>query len=333
MSRVVYYNISGALDFENELLKKWGVKDLELIEVKNGDDRDKPGAFLKAVEGCQGIVVEYFEVTRDVFSNLKGVKIIAVQGIGYSNVDVKAATDFGLAITNTPGFCTEEVAIHTVGLLIDCVRKITFLDRSVRFGRWDPFYGPETSRLAGMTAGLVFFGSIPEYMAPILKAMKLNIQVYAPTKTPEYLAGFGCKKVETLEELLKTSDFVSLHTPLIPKLTYHLIGEPELKLMKKSAFLINTARGSIINEAALVKALKEGWIGGAALDVIEDESNAKSGLFGLENCVITPHSAYVSGESLIDARIIVLKQLVEFLSERKAPANLVNKDVIEKLKL
>jgi D-3-phosphoglycerate dehydrogenase / 2-oxoglutarate reductase len=332
MSKVVYYNVDDTVDFENQLLEKWGVKDIELVEFKNGSERDNPDAFIEAVKDADGVVVEFFQITRDVLNRMEKTKIISLQAIGYSNVDIPAATENRICVTNSPGFCTQEVSLHTIGMMIDCVRKITFLDRSVRKGSWDPLLGGKTFRMSGKTVGLVFFGSIPKYMVPILKAMEMDIICYAPTKTAEYLAQFGVKKVDTMEQLLKESDFVSLHTPLIPGVTHHMMDEAQFKMMKDSAYFINTARGSVVNEPALVKALKEGWIKGAAVDVIEDEANERSELFAIENCVVTPHAAFVSEDSFAEARIIALKQLVERLHDNKAPKNLVNKDVANKMK-
>jgi D-3-phosphoglycerate dehydrogenase len=168
-------------------------------------------------------------------------------------------------------------------------------------------------------------------MIPILKSMDMNIQVYAPTKTKEFLDEYGCKKIDTLDELLKTSDFVSMHTPLIPGVTEHMMGEAQFRMMKNTAYFINTARGGVVDEPALVKALREGWIKGAAVDVIEDEANEKSDLFEIDNCVITPHAAFVSEDSFAEARIIALRQLKELLHDRKIPANLVNKAVADKI--
>jgi len=332
MSKVIYYNVDDTVDFENSKLKEWGVNDIELVEFKNGADRDKPEAFLEAIKDADGVVVEYFQITSDVLSKMKKTKIIALQAIGVSNVDIPAATENGIVVTNSPGFCTEEVAIHTVGMMIDCVRKLTFLDRSVRAGKWDPLLGGKTFRMSHKTVGLVFFGSIPKYMIPILKAMEMDIICYAPTKTKEYLADFGVKKVDTLDQLLKESDFVSMHTPLIPGVTERMMGAEQFKMMKDSAYFINTARGKVVDEPALVQALKEGWIKGAAVDVIDDEANEKSDLFEIENCIITPHGAFVSEDSFASARIIALQQLVERLHDNKVPTNIVNKAVADKMK-
>lgn len=326
MAKVLYFNIDDNLDYENQLLKEWGIEDIELIEIK---DKEYKKDFVSHVRDSKadGLVVEYEQVTREVIEQLPDLKIVSLQSIGYNNVDITAATDHGICVTNIPGFCAEEVSVHAIGLLLDLVRKISFYDRSVRNGKWDPLLGYTLHRLTGKTIGLVFFGEIPKAMVPLLKALGLRILVYAPTKTKEYLEEYGCGKAETMEELLKTSDYVSLHCPLIQGVTYHLIGEEQLKLMKKEAFLINTARGSVVEEKALVKALKEGWIQGAGIDVIEDETNETSELFGLENVVITPHAAFISEDSFYDGRKRALKQLVMRLSEKVRPSSLVNKDV------
>lgn len=325
MSKVVFFNIDDNLDYENSLLKEWGISDMELVEIKD----KQSGKFTEYLQDADGLVVEYEHITRDVLEKCPMLKCVSVQSIGYNNLDVEAATDLGVCLTNAPGFCAPEVALHVTGMIIDLVRKITFFDKSVRSGKWDPLIGYKTERIEGKTVGLVFFGAIPKLMVPMLKGLGLNILVYAPTKTKEYLESFGCKKAETLDELLETSDFVSLHCPLIKGVTEHLISEPELKKMKKSAFLINAARGSVVDEPALVKALKEGWIKGAGIDVIEDEVNEKSDLFQFnDNVVITPHAAFISEDAFYGARRIALEQLVQRLSKKQLPTNLVNKKVV-----
>lgn len=326
MAKVLYYNIDDNLDYENKLLKEWGVEDVELIEIKDPKGTENFVDHINETK-ADGLVVEYEQVTKEVMDKCPNLKIVSLQSIGYNNVDIAAATEKKIAVTNIPGFCAEEVSVHAIGLMIDLVRKITFFDKSVRAGKWNPLLGYKTYRMTGKTFGMVFFGEIPKQMVPVLKALGLEILVYAPTKTKEFLAEYGCKKADSLEELLKASDFVSLHCPLIKDVTYHLIGEKELKLMKKEAFLINTARGSVVDEPALVKALKDGTIKGAGIDVIEDETNEKSDLFELENVVITPHAAFVSEDSFYDGRKRALEQLVQRLSKKIRPTTLVNKDV------
>ncbi|EST12689.1 C-terminal binding protein [Sporolactobacillus laevolacticus] len=322
--KVLYYNIDDNLDYERGLLTQWGIEDLELVEIKDYD-REKP--FVVHAREVDGVVVEYQQLTREIIEQLPNLKIISLQAIGVDNVDVEAATDHGVSVTNCPEFCSEEVALHTIGLMIDLTRKITLLDRSVRHGKWDPLYGYKTYRLTGKTVGLYFFGSIPKAMMPMLQALNVRVLVYAPTKTKAFLKEFGVEKVDTFEELLTQSDILSLHCPLLDS-TAHLISERELKMMKKDAFLINTARGKVVDETALVKALKEGEIKAAAVDVIEDETTETSPLFALDNTIITPHSAFVSEDSFYNARKIALEQLVQRLSKNQKPEHLVNPNVM-----
>lgn len=319
--KVLYYHIDGHLDFENALLRKWGVADIDLVEAEKTTDN-----MIEAARDADGLVVEYQPISREIIGRLPRLKIISLQAIVVDNIDLQAATEHGICVTNCPSFCSEEVALHTVGLIIDLARKITLLDRTVRSGGWDPLYGYRTHRLSGRTIGLYFFGSIPKMMMPLLKALNLKVLVYAPTKSARFLAEYGAEKAESFDELLRRSDILSLHCPLIAS-TMHLISDRELKMMKKSAFLINTARGRVVDEAALVRALKAGEIQAAAVDVIEDETTEQSALFGLENTVITPHAAFISEDSYYAARRIALEQLVQRLSKNLRPANLVNHQV------
>ncbi|WP_028983785.1 C-terminal binding protein [Sporolactobacillus terrae] len=321
--QVLYYNIDDSLDYERQLLTEWKINDLELIEVKDYENRK---SFVDYAQDADGVVVEYQQITKGILNQLPHLKIVALQSIGVDNVDLGAATKRGVCVTNCPGFCSKEVALHTIGMIIDLTRKITYFDRTVRQGKWDPRLGYTTHRLEGKTVGLYFFGSIPRAMIPMLQALNVRILAYAPTKTKEFLEAYGVEKAETFDELLTESDIVSLHCPLMDT-TQHLISERELKLMKKTAFLINTARGKVVDEAALIKALKGGDIQAAALDVIEDEDTEQSRLFSLENTVITPHAAFVSEDSFYAARKMTLEQLVQRLSADQRPTHLVNPNV------
>lgn len=326
MAKVLYFNIDDTLDYEKKLLQEWGIEDIELIEIKDKEYKKSFGEYVRD-SGAEGLVVEYDKVTREVMDMCPELKIVSLQSIGYNNVDIPAATDHNICVTNIPGFCADEVALHSVGFAIDLARKITYFDRTVQSGKWDPLLGYKTYRMQNKVFGMVFFGEIPKRMVPVLKAMGLTILVYAPTKTAEYLKEFGCEKAETLDELLEKADFVSMHCPLIEGVTYHMMGEEQFKKMKDTAFFINTARGSVVDEKALVRALKEGWIQAAAVDVIEDEMTENSELFGMDNCILTPHAAFMSEDSFYEGRRRSLEHLVQRLSKKELPSNLVNSDV------
>lgn len=328
MAKVLYFNIDDNLDYENALLKEWGIDDLKLIEIKDKEYKKTFGEYVRDT-GAEGLVVEYEQVTKEVMDMAPELKIVSLQSIGYNCVDIDAATEHNICVTNIPGFCADEVALHSVGFAIDLARKITFFDRTVQSGKWDPLLGYKTYRLKDKVFGMVFFGEIPKRMVPMLQSLGLKILVYAPTKTKEFLAEYGCEKAETLDELLETSDFVSMHCPLIEGVTYHMMGEEQFKKMKKTAFFINTARGSVVDEPALVKALKEGEIQAAAIDVIEDEATETSELFGLENCILTPHAAFMSEDAFYEGRRRCLEHLAQRLSKKleQRPTNIVNKEV------
>ena len=325
--RVVYLNLKSGLTYERELLKQWGVQELELVEMQ---DESGTRPLWELLEGAQGAVIGYDQITAEIIEHLSEMKILALQSIGYNNIDVEAAAKAGICVTNAPGFCAEEVAVHTVGMAIDLVRKITFLDRSVQRGEWEAIQGYPARRIQGMTFGMVFFGAIPQLMAPMLRALGMKLLVYAPTKTAEFLENFGAQKAETLEELLENADIVSMHTPLCEQ-TWHMMGEQQFQRMKRDAFFINTARGAVVDEAALVRALKEGQICAAAVDVIEEgEGHAKSEIFGLENAIVTPHAAFFSEESYRAAKRIALEQIVCLLCRQTLPENLVNRALLER---
>lgn len=319
--KVIYYNMNQTLDYENQLLKEWNITDIELVEIKNNKEKLRA----EHIADADGIMLDYDPVPRELMEQLPNLKIIALQSIGYNQIDIEAATDNNTCVTNIPGFCVEEVALHTIGLMIDLVRKISFYDRSVRKGEWDPFLGEKIYRITGKNIGLVFFGGIPQAMMPMLKGLKLNVLVYAPRSTKEFIEKCGAVKVDTLEELMETSDFISIHTPLAPE-TVGIISEKQINRMKKTAFLINTSRGIVVDEKALIKALKEKRIAGAGLDVIEDEENHNSELLKFENVVITPHAAFISEDALYEGRKRALEQVVMRLSKEILPTNLVNKN-------
>lgn len=323
MKKILYYNIDDTLEYENKLLEEWKIPDVELIEIK---DPEHQKSFSDCVRDthAEGLVVEYESVTKEVMDNCPDLKIVSLQSIGYNNIDVPEATKHGICVCNIPGFCAKEVALHTIGFALDLTRQITFLDRTVQKGSWDPLVGYPMHRVEGQIFGMVFFGTIPKQMVPILKAIGYRILVYAPTKTKEYLDSFGCEKADTLDELLEKSDVVSMHCPLIKGVTEHMMGMEQFKKMKKTAFFINTARGSVVCEADLAEALRSHEILAAAVDVIEDETTEKSELVGLENCIMTPHSAFLSEDSFYEGRERCLRHLIQRLCTKDQPDNVVN---------
>lgn len=298
MHRIAYLHNSEPLDYERGLLAEWGVGDVELCEAEVGDDLvPLPGT----LDGADGVVMEWGNLPARVFADNPQLRVASVMAIGYDNVDVDAASAAGTYVTNVPGYCTYDVALHTLGLICDLYKKISFLDRQVRAGTWDDMGGYEVERPIGHTCGLVFFGSIAQALVPMLHAIGMEVLVYAPTKTASYLEDLGCEKAGTLDDLLLRSDVVSLHCPLIPE-TEGIVDAAVLAEMKPTAFLVNTSRGACVDEEALARALERGTIRAAAVDVIRDEVHGTSPLIGLENCIVTPHSAYLSRDSYRELR-------------------------------
>lgn len=221
-------------------------------------------------------------------------KAIIRTGAGTDNVPVAEATKRGIVVAHTPEAVSKNVAEHAIGLLFAVVRQIVTQDRNVRDrGIWDRMAAWPNWHLEGNTLGLVGFGFIPRNVVRLLKGFDMKVLAYDPFVSAEAMAAVGAKKVE-LDELLAESDFVSLHTPLMES-TRHSINEEKLRKMKKNAILINTARGAVVDEAALIKALNEKWIAAAGLDVFEEEPiNRDNPLLKMDNVVITPH---ISGYS------------------------------------
>lgn len=247
-------------------------------------------------------------------------------GSGVDVIDVDGATARGMLVCNTPLAHNGPVSDHAIALMFAVGRQIVTGDRVTRDGDWKvrEKYRPEW-HLNNQTLGVLGFGHIPRQLVQKLKGFNLTVLVFDPYIDDATLADFNAQRVE-LDELLQRSDVVSIHTPLTAE-THHLFNERTLGLMKKDAILINTARGPIVEEAALYKALTEGWIAGAGLDVFEEEpSPADNPLFQLDNVVVTPHTAGISDES-VEATWRLSVEMVRQMAEGKFPRSYVNRTV------
>ena len=236
------------------------------------------------------------KIGKEVLLKTPNLKMIAKRGVGLDNVDLKAATELGVLVTYTRHANSQSVAEHTIGLILTLVKNIVKANEELKEKGWRIRSELVGIELAGKTLGVIGFGNIGRKVAKMAKnAFNMNVLVYDPYVSVDVVRSFGCRLVD-LDTLLKESDIVTIHAALTEE-TYHMIGERELKLMKRTAYLINTARGAIIDEKALIKALKEGWIAGAALDVYEKEPLPKdSPLYELKNVYLTPHVAGPSDE-------------------------------------
>lgn len=273
------------------------------------------------------------QITRRVIEGLPGCQAIIRYGVGYDTIDVDAATDNNILVINIPDFCLEEVSNHAIALLLACAKKIALLNDRIKRISWMEamrIQGP-VGAVHGQTLGLVGCGNIGRMTAKKAQCFGLKILGYDPY-VDKSLTEESRITMVSLPELLRESDYVSVHTPLNQE-TWHLIGEKEFKQMKPTAYFINTARGSVIDEPALIKALEEKWIAGAGLDVFEKEPiEPENPLLKMENVVVTPHSASYSDDAFKRLRTCVGQEAARVLSGQW-PRSVVNKTVKPKLDL
>lgn len=281
-----------------------------------------PEAILAAAREADGLLVTYAHIPAEVIQQLVRCKVIARFGIGVDNVDVDAATRANIVVTNVPDYCVDEVSDHALALLLSLVRKIPLANKRAHDGKWEMPAVVPIRRLHGSILGLIGFGKIPQALTTKAQALGLQVQTYDPYITQETTARFGVKRV-SLAELLQTCDYVSVHAPLTPE-TNRMFNAETFRQMKRGALLINTARGPLVDEQALVEALESGQLGGAALDVLPQEPPAPdSRLLGRDNVILTPHIAFYSEESLVELQTKAAQQVALVLSG-KAPRYPIN---------
>jgi len=243
-------------------------------------------------------------------------------GIGLDNIAVDHATKLGILVTNVPDFCLQEVSDHVMGLLLACARGIVRYACATREGIWNVKMVSPIARLHGQTLGLIGYGNIARTLAPKAAAFGLKVLAYTPRLSADALQGIG-NATNDLELLLRTADYVSIHAPLTAE-TRHLINAHTLRLMKPTAYLINTSRGAIIDETALYQALREGWIAGAGLDVLAQEPADRSNpLLGLDNVIVTPHAGFYSEAAITELAASAAEHVAQAL-RGELPTNIVN---------
>jgi D-3-phosphoglycerate dehydrogenase len=274
----------------------------------------------------------YQKITRKIIEQLRYCKIITNIGIGYEGIDVEAATECGVCVANVADYCLDEVAEHTIALMLACARKLFPLDRLVREGKWTverpemryQIY-PTLHRLHTQTLGLIGFGRIPQTIVSKVRGLVSRILTYDPYISPDVPSQMGVELVE-LDYLLFQSDFVSVHANLTPE-TKGLIGMVQFKKMKPTAYLINTSRGPIVDRNALYIALSQGMIAGAALDVLDPEPpDLNDPLLQLDNVILTGHSAFASVEANLELHKRPVEEIIR-LYHGEWPRNFVNSQV------
>jgi D-3-phosphoglycerate dehydrogenase len=317
--RVVMTDFTEAgADIEREVFARAGL-DVDLVEAAESRER----GLEVATAGAHALLVQFAQVDRALIEGLTDCRVISRYGIGVDMIDVEAAAAAGIPVANVPDYCIDEVSTQTIGFLIDLNRRTFALVRHVQGGGWGQAPPPVTapSRLAGQTLGIVGFGAIGRQVARKARGLGLRVIAHDPYAAPD--ADSGVEAVE-LPELLARSDYVSLHCPLTDA-TRGLIGTDALVAMRPTAYLLNLSRGPVVDQAALVHALTEGQIAGAALDVLAVEPpDPDDPILSLDNALITPHSSSWSVESARRLRHDAAENVVTALTGGR-PRSVVNR--------
>jgi D-3-phosphoglycerate dehydrogenase len=266
---------------------------------------------------ADAVLVTYAKLTRDVLMQLTRCKAIGRFGLGVDNIDLVAAKEKGIAVNYVPDYCIREVSDHAIALLLALIRKIPLSNKLVQSGRWEMPAVVPIRRIEGTVLGLIGFGHIPRLVAPKAQAFGMTVIAYDPYAKPEVFKAAGVEGVD-FDTLLSTSDYVSVHAPLSPA-TRGMMNAAAFAKMKKGGYFVNTARGPLVDEKALVAALDSGQIGGAGLDVVAAEPLAKdSPLLGRDNVIISPHTAFYSIEALNELQTKCASDVARVLGGEKA---------------
>jgi len=317
---VVTDHVFPDLEVERQLLAAAG------HELRYEGPAVTPDEVRAATAGADAVLNCYAPIPAEVIEGLTECRVIARYGIGLDTIDIPAASARGIFVTNVPDYCIDEVSDHALALILSLVRGIARFDRSVRAGGWDPMAARPLHRLGGRTLGLVGYGRIARRLAEKAASIGYRIVATDPYVPDRSIAADGAEPRD-LEGLLAGSDVVSIHVPLVPE-TRHLIGAPELALMRPGAILVNTARGPLADTGALLEALEAGGLGGAGLDVLETEPPPPDHpLRERADVVLTPHAAFYSEEAVAELQRKAAEQVVAALGG-EVPPYAVNADEI-----
>lgn len=318
------------LDWEVEQFAQMADVELECCQLKTAPKEE----LIDTVKDADIIVVNMAKFDEEVIAACENCKLLIRHGIGYDNVDVAACTKHGIRFAYMPDYCCTEVAEQAVALIFACARKLfagrRILQESSANQMWDFSSLGDIHRLFGSTLGIIGCGRIGGRVHRIMKAVGMKIMVCDPYLDERQKGALGIEETHDLDTVLKEADIITMHTPLNDE-TRYMIDEEQLKMMKETAYLINTSRGGVINTAALEKALQEKWIGGAGIDVYEVEPPpADMALFGLESATLAAHLGWCSVEAGWDIRYKIVDDIKACLNN-EPPANTVNTEIDEVL--
>lgn len=292
-----------------EWLKRQGFEVVTTDLPKPLAERD----IINLIKDMDAAIVGNDRITTRIFEAANHLKVISMHGVGVDNIDLKSAEEHGVVVTNTPGANTEAVAELTIGLIFSLVRQIPQAHISTRAGGWQRFVGTE---IKGKTAGIIGFGNIGKSVAGRLKALGMKVVTYDIVKD-KTLAVKGGVRYAALEDLLRDSDIVTIHIPFTAE-TRNLLNRQRLKLLKKGAFLINTARGGLVDEDAMAEMLKDGRLAGAALDVYDREPPEMNPLLKIENCITLPHIGAYTIDAIERMGMMAAENVVSVIKGKKS---------------
>ena len=301
--------------------------DAEIVE-SDSDDEDR---LVQLASDVTGILTCFAKVTERVVRASPHLRVVGRYGVGTDNIDVETCTELDIPVTYVPDYGFEEVADHAFALLMALSRGIVVLDRHVRAGQWSNDPARPMHRMRGRTLGIMGYGRIGHALGLRAAPHGLRILVHDPYVDAERVSEIGAELVDK-DQLITESDIISIHAPLTPE-TRHSIGEAELRAMKSTACVINTSRGPLVDEYALSRALSEGWIAGAGIDVLETEPPPPGHpLIGQENVIVTPHAAFLSEESVLELERRAAAAVVRVL-QGKMPEYIWNREVLKRVVL
>ena len=284
---------------------------------------------LQLCEQADGMLCRRLDLTAEMIRRFRRCQVIVRYGVGTDNVDTKAATEAGIIVGHVPAYCVDEVSVHALSLLLACVRQVVSTHKKMERGGWDVHRGEPIWRMAGRTLGLVGFGNIGQAMARKLSGWDLKILATDPFVDSTRAAALGVTLVD-LDTLCRESDYISMHAPLLPE-TRHLMGERALSLMKPGAILVNTARGPVVDTAALLAAVDEGRLASAGLDVFEEEPLPVNSPFRSHpRIIVTDHTAWYSEESQVQLQTTAAQEIVRVCGGG-LPVSMANPEVLHRL--
>lgn len=295
------------LEFEEKVLNESGLE-VEFIKAQCKTEDD----VIEAAKDVDAIINQYAPLTEKVLRSLTNCKVISRYGVGVDTINIDVAKELGIKVCNVPDYGMEEVSNHTLALLMAWSRKIVELNNAVKAGVWDFNVGKPIYRFKDRVFAIFGFGRIPRRVIEKVQPLGMTLIGYDPFVSAEEMAEYGVRKVE-LDEAFELGDILSFHVPLVEQ-TKHLLNKERLAQLKDGVFILNTARGPIIETAALIEGLKSKKIAGAALDVVEEEPlKAGDELLNFDNVYITPHSAFYSVEAIEELRTKATKNVVDVL--------------------